>query len=152
MTSPNFMDSGLQIGKLHKRGGGIRPPPSPGLTRFSSIQRTQTVESVFISRFTMNNIAPKLKKIWTHNFAFKIISKLEKLPNFFHSQLSTLQKDAPAKFHFSTFGLSFMINFIAPTQSSTSCTHLRGIWMVVRVKFEKKRRQKILPYQWCLPY
>ena len=75
----------------------------------------------------MNNIAPKLKKFWTNNFAFKIISKMLKPPNFFHSQLSTLSKDAPVKFHFSTFGLSVMINFVAPTQSSISHTHSRGI-------------------------
>ena len=38
----------------------------------SSIQGTQiTVESVFISSFTMNNIAPKLQKCWTHKIAFK---------------------------------------------------------------------------------
>ena len=50
----------------------------------SSIQGTQiTLESVFISRFTMNNIAPKLQKRWTHKFAFKIISKMLKQPNFF---------------------------------------------------------------------
>ena len=38
------------------------------------MQGTQiTVESVFISRFTMNNIAPKLQKCWTHKIAFKIL-------------------------------------------------------------------------------
>ena len=48
------------------------------------IQGTQiTVESVFISRFTMNNIAPKLQKCWTHKIAFKIVSKMLKQPNFF---------------------------------------------------------------------
>ena len=41
------------------------------------------MESVFISRFTMNNIAPKLQKCWTHKIAFKIISKMLKQPNFF---------------------------------------------------------------------
>ena len=30
-----------------------------------------TVESVFISRFTMNNMAAKLQKFWTHKIAFK---------------------------------------------------------------------------------
>ena len=35
-------------------------------------------------------------------------------PNFFHSQPSTLPKDAPAKFYLSTtFGLSFMISSVA---------------------------------------
>ena len=43
-----------------------------------------------------------------------------KQPNFFYSQPSTLPKDAPAKFYFSTaFGLSFMIRSVARTQSST---------------------------------
>ena len=36
------------------------------------------MESVFISRFTMNNIAPKLQKCWTHKIAFKSISKMLK--------------------------------------------------------------------------
>ena len=53
----------------------------------SSIQGTQiTVESVFISRFPMNNIAPNLQKCWTHKIAFKIISEMLKQPNFFQSQ------------------------------------------------------------------
>ena len=41
------------------------------------------MESVFLSRFTMNNIAPKLQKCWTHKIAFKIIFKTLKQPNFF---------------------------------------------------------------------
>ena len=88
---------------------------------YSSIQGTQiTVESVFIGRFTMNNIAPKLQKSWTHKTAFKIISKMLKQPNFFYSQPSTLPKDAPAKFYLSTiFGLSFMISSVAPTRSTS---------------------------------
>ena len=45
--------------------------------------------------------------------------------NFFHSQLSTLSKDAPAKFYLSTtFGLSFMISSVAPTRSLTFYTYL----------------------------
>ena len=53
-----------------------------------SIQGTQiTVESVFISRFTMNNIAPKLQKRWTHKIAFKIVSKMLKQPNSFRAGL-----------------------------------------------------------------
>ena len=44
-----------------------------------------------------------------------------KQPNFFYSQLSTLPKEAPARFYPSmTFGLSFMISSVAPTLSSTS--------------------------------
>ena len=43
-----------------------------------------------------------------------------KQPNFFHSQPSTLLKEALAKFYLSTtFGLSFMIRSIAPTRQST---------------------------------
>ena len=64
----------------------------------------------------MNNIAPKLQKCWTRKIAFKIILKKVKQPNFFYSQPSTLPKDAPAKFYLSmSFGLSFMISFVAPT-------------------------------------
>ena len=87
----------------------------------SSIQGTQiTVESGFISRFTMTNIAPKLQKCWTHNIFFTIISKMLKQPNFFCSQPSALSKEAPAKFYLpTTFGLSFMIRSVAPTRSST---------------------------------
>ena len=83
-----------------------------------------TVESVFISRFTMNNIAPKLQKCWTHKIAFKIISKMLKQPNFFQSKPSTLPKDTPAKFYLSTtFGLHLMISSVAPTRSS-AFTHI----------------------------
>ena len=86
-----------------------------------------TVESVFISRFAMNNIAPRLQKCWTHKIAFKIISKMLKQPNFFHSQPLTLPKEAFARFYLSkTFSLSFVISSVAPTQSSTfyACTYL----------------------------
>ena len=75
------------------------------------MQGTQiTVESVFISIFTMNNIASKLQKCWTHKTAFKIIPKILQQPNFFNSQPSTLRKEALAKFYLSmTFGLRFMV-------------------------------------------
>ena len=63
--------------------------------------------TVFISRFAMNNIAPKLQKCWTHEIAFKIISKMLKQPIFFHSQPFTLPKEALTKFYLSTtFGLN----------------------------------------------
>ena len=90
------------------------------LNKCSSIQGTQvTVESVFISRFTMNNIAPKLQKCWIHKIAFKIISKRLKRPIFFYRQPSTLPIEALANFYRSkTFGLSFMISDVAPTRSS----------------------------------
>ena len=56
---------------------------------------------------------------------FKIISKVLKQQNFFHSQPSTLPKEALAKFYLSTtFGLSFMINYVAPTRSSTFYSYL----------------------------
>ena len=73
----------------------------------------------------MNNIAPKLQNCWTQKIAFKIISKVLKQPNFFHSQPSTLPKDAPAKFYLSkTFALRFMISSAAPTRSSTFKAYL----------------------------
>ena len=71
-----------------------------------------------MSRFIMNNFAPKLsaghKKI-----AFKIIRQMLKEP--FLLQSSTLPKDAPSKFYLSTtFGLSLIIISVAPARSSTS--------------------------------
>ena len=99
----------------------------------------------------MDNIAPKLRKcwthkinrlqnhiknakttkfllqlaFWTHKIAFKIISKILKQPNFFHSQPSTLPKDAPVKFYRSkAFGLSVMISSVAPTRLSTFYAYL----------------------------
>ena len=54
------------------------------------------MEFVFISRYTINNIAPKLQKCWTHKIAFNIVSKMLKQPNFFYSQPSTLPKEALA--------------------------------------------------------
>ena len=84
-----------------------------------------TVESVFISRFTMNNIAPKLQKCRTHKIAFKIVLKILKQPNFFHSQPSTHPKEALAKFYLSrTFGLRFITSSVAPTRSSTFYAYL----------------------------
>ena len=48
-----------------------------------------------------------------------------KQPHIFHSQPSSLSKDSPAKFYISaTSGLSFMINSVAPTRSSTSYAYL----------------------------
>ena len=72
----------------------------------------------------MNNIAPKLQKCWRQKIAFKIIPKMLKQPNVFHSQPSTFSKDARAKFYLpTTFGLSFMIGSVAPTRMSTSYTY-----------------------------
>ena len=68
------------------------------------------------SRFTMNNIEPKLQKCWTQKISFNIISKMLMQQTFFHSQPSALLNDAPAKFQLSTtFGLSFMISSVAPS-------------------------------------
>ena len=44
--------------------------------------RVITVESVFISRFTKNNIALKLQKCWTHKIAFKNHIKNSKATKF----------------------------------------------------------------------
>ena len=77
-------------------------------------------KSLFMSRFTMNNTAPKLQKCWTHTVAFEIIPKMPEQPNFFCCQPSTLPK-----FYLSaTFGLSFMISSVAPSRSSISYTYL----------------------------
>ena len=92
------------------------------------LKHTRNINNIgirFISRFTMNNVALKLQKCWRHKIAFKIISKMLKQPNLFHSQPSTLPKKAPAKFHPSTVsGLNFMISSVAPTRSSTFCAYL----------------------------
>ena len=73
----------------------------------------------------MNNVAQKLQKCWTHKIVFNIISKMLRQPCFFHSQSSTLPKDAPAKFYPSkAFGLSFTISSVAPTRSSTFYSYL----------------------------
>ena len=83
------------------------------------------MESVFLSRFKMNNIAPKLQKCRKHKIAFEVISETLKQPNFFYSQPSTLPKDAPAKFYLSTtFGSSFMVSSAAPTRLSTFYPYL----------------------------
>ena len=83
------------------------------------------MESVFTSRFTINNIAPKLQKCWTQKIAFKIIPKIPKKPNFIYSQPSTLPKEALAKLYlFTTFGLCFMISSLALTRSSTFYAYL----------------------------
>ena len=68
----------------------------------------------------MNNIAPKLQKCWTHKIAFKIISKMLKELNFFHSQPST----HPKSYLSMTFGLRFMIRSVAPTRLLTFCEYL----------------------------
>ena len=53
-------------------------------------QGTQiSVESVFISSFTVNNIAQELQKCWTHKIAFKIISKTLKQSIFLQSAFNT---------------------------------------------------------------
>ena len=73
----------------------------------------------------MNNIAPKLQICWTHKIAFNIISKTLKQLNFFYNQPYTIAKEALARFYLSTtFGLSFMISFVAPTRSSTFYAYL----------------------------
>ena len=72
----------------------------------------------------MNNIAPKLQKCWTQKMPSKSYKKCQR-KNFFYSQLSILPKEILAKFYLSTtFGLSFMISSVAPTQSSTFNAHL----------------------------
>ena len=96
----------------------------------------------------MNNIAPKPQKCWTHKIALKIISKMLKELNFFHSQPSTLPK-----FYLSTtFGLSFMIRSVAPTRSLTFCEYLitkignRNLeshymeFLVLRIFFQSNRK------------
>ena len=88
----------------------------------SKIGNSKLNYKVLFYRHTLTsvNIAPKLQKCWTHKIAFEIILKMLMQPDLFCSHPSTLPKDSPAKFHFSTtFGLSFMVSSVAPTRSST---------------------------------
>ena len=75
----------------------------------------------------MNNIAPRpktAKMLVTQNCIQNHI-KNAKAINFFYIQPSTLPKKALAKFYLSiAFGLSFMINSVFPTLSSTSYAYL----------------------------
>ena len=73
----------------------------------------------------MNNIASKLQNYWTHKIVFKIVSKMLKQPDFFHSKPSTLPEEALARFCVSTtFGSSFMMRSVAPTRSSKFYAYL----------------------------
>ena len=75
---------------------------------------TSMLEHTMNTNLTMNNVAPKLQKCWTHKIALKIVSKMLKQPHFFHSQPSTLTEEALAKFYLpTTFGLSFMKSSVA---------------------------------------
>ena len=63
---------------------------------FSSIPGTQiTIESVFKSRFTLNNIVPKLQKCWTHDYLQNHI-KNAKATKFFDNQPSAVPEEALA--------------------------------------------------------
>ena len=94
----------------------------------------------------MNNIALKLQKCWTHKIAFKIRSKMLKQPNSY-SQLSTLPKDAPAKFYlYMSFGLSFMISSVTSTRSSTSYAYL-----ITKIENRKVPSRCIEPSFNCSP-
>ena len=83
-----------------------------------------TVESVFISRFTMNNFAPKLQKCWTHKIASKIISKM------LNSQISLqaavyISKGCTCKvLSFYDVWFKFYDKFFTPTWSLTFYAHL----------------------------
>ena len=55
----------------------------------------------------------------------KVIAKMQKQPNFFYSQPSTLSKDPSAKFYLSKT-LSFVISFVGPTRSSTFYQYLNN--------------------------
>ena len=85
------------------------------ITNMSKRTRTQiTVESVFITRFTMNNIAQKLQICWTHKIVFNAISKMLKQPNVFYSQLSAFIKDASVNFTFLRLWFTFYGKFCSP--------------------------------------
>ena len=64
---------------------------------------------------------------------------MPKQPNFFHSQCSTLPKDAPAKFYLcTTFGLRFMLSSVAPTRSSTFYAYLSPNSETITLKYKLK--------------
>ena len=85
-------------------------------------RNTNDSEILFYKQmYSEQHCTRKLQKCWTHNIAFKIISKMLKQASFFHSQPSARAEEAFAKFYLSmTFWLSFMISSVAPTRSSTS--------------------------------
>ena len=88
-------------------------------------RNTNTVESVFTSRLTMNNIAPNLQNAGHTKLLSKSHKNMLKQPNFFDSQPSTFPEDAPATSFLSTsFGLSFMISSVASTRSSSFYVYL----------------------------
>ena len=89
-----------------------------------------TVGSVFISRFTMNNIAPNLQKCWIQKIAFKIISRMHKQPNSFNTSIGSTSKVLP----FYDFRLSFMIRSVSPTRSSTPYAHERDYEMRTKTR------------------
>ena len=65
-----------------------------------------------------------------------------KQANFFYSQPSTLPKEAHAKLYLSTtFGLSFTISSVAPTQSSTSnaylITKIGTVTLKININYQK---------------
>ena len=71
-------------------------------------------------KINLDNIAPKLQNAGATNLPEKSYKKMLKQPNFFHSQLSTLPKDAPAKVYLPTsLGSSFVISSGTPTRSLT---------------------------------
>ena len=87
--------------------------------------RNTTSESVFISRFTMNNIAPKLQKCWTQKVVFKIVSKMLKQQISFTVSLLHFQRTHLQWFTFlQPFISSFMISSVAPTRSSAFYAYL----------------------------
>ena len=73
---------------------------------------TSKVESIFINRFTMNNIAPKLQKCWTHKIAKA--TKLVFQSAFYTSKGSTC-KVSP----FYDFWFKFMRSSVAHIQPLT---------------------------------
>ena len=86
-----------------------------------------TVESVFITMqiiiYNEQHDIKTAKMLDTQNCLQNHI--MLKQPHSFYRHPSTLPKEALANFYLSmTFGLSFMISFVAPTRSSTSYAYL----------------------------
>ena len=88
----------------------------PETNMLKHTRNTNKVESVFISRFTMNNIAQKLQKAVHTKLPSKSYNKCYNNQISFTVSLLRFQKTHLQSFFLSTtFGLNFMISSVAPS-------------------------------------
>ena len=75
---------------------------------------TRTMESIFISRFTVNNIAQNLQQCWTHKTAFKIIYICQSNQISFTVSLPHFQRTHMQSFTFLRLLFKFHDKFCSP--------------------------------------